>query len=115
MDAPRCRPCWEPHIFPERYKLSHGRELRCDIEYQTRIESWKECNNDDDNDGYDLGKGGPRINHLLYILDLKLFERTDKQLGTLINTVHIYGEETRIGCGVCKCGILIVQKGKLVD
>ena len=63
--------------------------------------------------GYDLGKGGPRINLPLSILDTKLFERTKKQLGTLINPVHIYGEETQMGCGICKCGMKIMQKGKL--
>ena len=29
--------------------LSCGREPRCDIEYQARIESWKECTNDHNN------------------------------------------------------------------
>ena len=53
-------------------------------------------------------------NYFLYIIDLNLFERTEKQLETLINTLHIYGEEMRMEFGISKCGILIMQKGKLV-
>ena len=53
-------------------------------------------------------------NLFLYIVDLNLFERTEKQLDTLINTLHIFGEEIRMEFGISKCPILIMEKGKLV-
>ena len=53
-------------------------------------------------------------NHFLFIVDLNLFERTEKQLDTVINKLHIYDEEMRMEFGISKCGILIMQKGKLV-
>jgi len=34
--------------------LSCGRELRCDMEYPVRIESWRECRNGDSNTGNNI-------------------------------------------------------------
>lgn len=46
--------------------------------------------------------------------DLKLFGKTGKQVKSLINTVHIYSERISKEFGINKCGILMIQKGKLV-
>ena len=62
----------------------------------------------------DLRKGSPRINHLSYMVDLKLFGKTEIQLDSLINTLHIYSEDVSMEFGLSKCAILIIQKGKLV-
>lgn len=63
--------------------------------------------------GYDLRS--PRITDLSYMDDLKLFGKTEKQLDSLMNMVHIYGVDTSIEFSLSKCGVLIVQKGKLVN
>ena len=46
--------------------------------------------------GYEVRKAGPTINHLLYMDDLKLFGKTEKQLDTLMNTVRIFRDDIRM-------------------
>ena len=62
----------------------------------------------------DLRKGSRRINHLSHMDDLKSFGKTEIQLDSLINMVHIYSEDISMEFGLRKCGILIMQRGKLV-
>ena len=40
--------------------------------------------------GYDLEKRQGKINHLLFMDDLKLFGKTEGQLETLINSVRVF-------------------------
>ena len=64
--------------------------------------------------GYEVRKAGPTINHLLYMDDLKLFGKTEKQLDSLMNTVRIFSEDIRMEFGISKCGVLVMKKGKLI-
>ena len=64
------------------------------------------------NAGYQFRKGGPTVNHLLYMDDLKLFGKTEKQLDVLVNTVRIYSEDIRMEFGIKKCGVLVMKKGR---
>ena len=40
--------------------------------------------------GYDLGNRKGLINHLLFMDDLKLYGKNEKQVDTLVNTVRIF-------------------------
>ena len=42
--------------------------------------------------------------------DLKLFAKCKKQIDYLIQTVHIFSEDT----GIKRCGILIMERGKVI-
>ena len=42
--------------------------------------------------GYQLKKGGSRINQLIFMDDIKLFGRSTKELDTLVQTVRIVSE-----------------------
>ena len=61
---------------------------------------------------YDLGEGKGTVNHLLFMDDLKVYGKTEKQLETLVNSVRIFSEDIKMEFGLSKCGILIMKKGK---
>ena len=44
--------------------------------------------------GYKLSRSQEKINHLMYIDDIKLFAKNEKELETLIHAVRIYSRDT---------------------
>lgn len=44
-------------------------------------------------DGYELGKNDIKINHLLFMDDLKLYGKNEKQLNSLIQTANEFTED----------------------
>ena len=58
-------------------------------------------------------KSGPSINHLLYMDDVKLFRKTEKQLESLMNTVRIFSDDIKMEFGIKKCGVLVMKKGNM--
>ena len=63
--------------------------------------------------GYQLGKGLPIVNHLLFMDDLKVFGKNQKELDTLINTVRIFSDDIRMEFGISKCAVLVMKRGKM--
>ena len=61
--------------------------------------------------GYDMSK--ERVNHLLYMDDLKLYSKNDKQLEGLLNTVKIFSDDIEMQFGLDKCAKASFKKGKL--
>ena len=43
--------------------------------------------------GYKLSRSQEKINHLMYMDDLKLFAKTEKEMETLIHVVRIYSQD----------------------
>ena len=66
------------------------------------------------NASYELKKGGKKINHLLFMDDLKLFAKNEDQINNLVNTVRIFSEDMRMEFGLPKCVVLIMKRGKVV-
>ena len=64
--------------------------------------------------GYDLGRNKGRVNHLLFMDDLKLYGKNERQLDTLVNSVRIPSEDIQMQFGINKCAILIMKRGKYV-
>ena len=64
---------------------------------------------------YEVRKKGKRINHLLFLDDLKLFAKNVDQIDSLVNTVRIFSEDMKIEFGLSKCGVLIMKRGKVVE
>ena len=62
--------------------------------------------------GYKLIRSQGKVNHLMYMDDIKLFAKNEKELETLIHTVRIYSRETGIGVGIEKCAMLAMKSGK---
>ena len=63
--------------------------------------------------GYQLKKGGSRINHLMFMDDTKLFGRGTKEIDTLVQTVRIVSDDIRMELGIEKCAFVNIQRGKV--
>ena len=48
----------------------------------------------------------------MYMDDIKLFPKREKELGTLIYAVRIYSQDIRIEISIEKCAKLIMKSGK---
>ena len=63
---------------------------------------------------YEFSESKEKINHLLFMDDLKLYSRSEKGLDSLLQTVHVFSEDIGIEFGVEKCAMLLMEKGKTV-
>ena len=63
--------------------------------------------------GYEFSKQSAKISHLLYMDDLKLYAKSEKELKSLLNTVKIFSDDIRMEFGLDKCAILAMKKGKI--
>jgi hypothetical protein len=64
--------------------------------------------------GYKIDKKAT-VNHLLYMDDLKLYAKSDTQIQTLVNTVELFSRDIGMVFGLQKCGILKIDRGKIVE
>ena len=62
--------------------------------------------------GYKLSRSQEKINHLMYIDDIKLFAKNEKELETLIHVVRIYSQDIGMKFGIEKCATLVMKSGK---
>lgn len=61
------------------------------------------------------GKYLHKVNHLLYMDDLKLYGRDKKELRSLLNITHQFSSDIEMKFGVEKCAMINVINGKLQD
>ena len=54
-----------------------------------------------------------KINHLLFMDDLKLFGKSYEQIDTLVQTVHTFSTDIGMEFGIKKCGMLVLKGGKI--
>ena len=50
--------------------------------------------------GFKLSKSQEKINHLMYMDDIKLFAKNEKELETLIHAVRIYSQDIGMEFGI---------------
>ena len=62
--------------------------------------------------GYKLSRSQEKVNHLLYMDDIKLFAKNEKELETLIHTIRIYSQDIGMEFGIKKCALLVMKSGK---
>ena len=62
--------------------------------------------------GYKLSKSQEIINHLMYMEDIKLFAKNEKELKTLIQIVKIFIQDIEMEFGIEKCAMLVMKRGK---
>ena len=55
-----------------------------------------------------------KLNHLLFMDDLKLYAKSEEQTNTLERTVHVFSTDIGMEFGIKKCGILTMKRGKIV-
>ena len=64
--------------------------------------------------GY-VTRQGIKINHLMYMDDIKLFAKTETSLNSLVHTVRVVSEDIGMEFGVDKCSTLVTRRGKVVS
>ena len=64
--------------------------------------------------GYEWGDKGFKWNHV-FMDDLKLFAKSKNQIDSLVQTVHIFSEGIGMQFGIKKCGVRIMDRGKLLE
>ena len=65
--------------------------------------------------GYSFGNDKPKVNHLLFMDDMKLVGRSSVEIDKLVSTVYLVSADMRMEFGIRKCGVLVLKKGKVVD
>ena len=62
---------------------------------------------------YEFSESKEKINHLLFMDDLKLYSRSEKGLDSLVQTVHVFSEDIGMEFDIEKCAMLVMEKGKI--
>ena len=62
---------------------------------------------------YEFSQSKEKINHLLFMDDLKLYSRSEKGLDSLVLTVCVFSEDIGMVFGIEKCAALVMEKGKI--
>ena len=60
---------------------------------------------------YTLG-GGEKINHLLFMDNLKLHGKRKNEIKGLLSTVEVFSQDIGMEFGIKKCGVIITNRGK---
>ena len=61
---------------------------------------------------YEFAKNREKINHLLYMDDLKLYAKNEKELDSLIQQVRVFSKDMGMDFGIEKCSMLVMKRGK---
>ena len=67
------------------------------------------------NTGYHFSSNGEKINHLLFMDDLKLYARTKNDLESLVKIVRKFSSDIGVAFGIDKCAVLTLKKGKTMQ
>ena len=62
-------------------------------------------------EGYKLKDGSGKVNHLLFMDDLKLFGKDEAQIESLVDTVQVVSSDIGMEFGIKKCGVLFLRRG----
>ena len=62
--------------------------------------------------GHKLRRSQGKINHLMYMDDIKLFAKSEKELEALIHAVRMYSQDIGMEFGIEKCAMLVMKSGK---
>ena len=62
--------------------------------------------------GYSFGNGKPRLNHLMFMDDLKLYGSSESDINSLVRTTKLVTEDIGMAFGIDKCGVLVLKRGK---
>ena len=57
--------------------------------------------------------GNVKVNHLLFMGDLKVFGKNEKEIDSLIKTVEVFSCDIGMEFGIKKCGVACIKRGKL--
>ena len=63
---------------------------------------------------YEFSGNKEKINHPLFMDDLKLYSHNEKELASLVQAIRIFSKDIGMKFGKEKCAILVIEKGKTV-
>ena len=63
---------------------------------------------------YEFSESKEKINHLLFMDDLKMYSCNEKGLNSLLQTVRVFSEDIGMEFGIEKCAMLVIEKGKIM-
>ena len=63
--------------------------------------------------GYEFKGRQQKVNHLLYMDDLKLYAKDESQVSSLVDTVYAFSTDIKMEFGLKKCGVLVLKRGKV--
>ena len=63
---------------------------------------------------YEFSESKQKINHLLFMDDLKLYSRSEKGLDSLVQTIRVFSEDIGMEFGIEKCAMLVMEKREIV-
>ena len=63
---------------------------------------------------YEFSGSKVKINHLLFMDDLKLYSRNEKELDSLVQTIRTFSKDIGMEFHIEKCAMLVIEKGKIV-
>ena len=64
--------------------------------------------------GYEWGNKGFKLNHLMFMNDLKYFAKSKNQIDSLVQPVHIFSEAIGMQFRIKKCGVVVMERGKVI-
>ena len=63
---------------------------------------------------YEFSESKEKINHYLFMNDLKLYSRSKKGWDLLVQTIQVFSKDIGMEFGIEKCAMLVIEKGKIV-
>ena len=60
-------------------------------------------------------KNGEKLNHVLFMDDLKIFAKSKREVNGLFSTVQILRNDIGMEFGIKKCGVLVLKRGKILS
>ena len=61
---------------------------------------------------YSFGEG-EKINHLLFMDDLKLYGKNENEIKGLVSTVEVFRQDIGMEFSIKECGVIIMNRGKV--
>ena len=62
-----------------------------------------------------ISNGKSKLNHLLFMDDLKLYESNQNEIDSLVRTAEIVAKDIGMRFDIDKCGVLATRRGKEVE
>ena len=62
---------------------------------------------------YEFGDKKTRLNHLLFMYDLKLFAKSKDQIDSLVNTLYTFSDDIGMEFRIKKYRVLVLKRGKI--
>ena len=63
---------------------------------------------------YEFSESKEKVDHLIFMDDLKLYSQNEKALDSLVQTVRVFSEDIGMKFGIEKCATLVMEEEKIV-